>query len=806
VGLLLSPTCFGYYHFVQYTSVRPPYQALVKKFDLQALAGRKLRFVINRSTLPQLHADDTFAALVSQVRMAAEVWNTVETSELRLEFGGFVEGMPTYTSPVLEIRFEDLPGDVLAQGGAEVTGGSNGFFLPIERSVVKLRRDLSDRRTYSEDVFRTLVHEIGHALGLQHTWTSSAMSTAVTRSTSKALPLAADDVAGLSSLYPTAAFASNTGTITGRVLLDGRGVALASVVAIPVGADAVSVLTHPDGTYKLEGLLPGEYKLYVHPLPPPLAGQNTPGDIVYPLDADGNRIERGPVFRTQFHPESVDVTAGGTLEANFNVQPKASDGIHSVSTYSFPGTVAVRPAYLAPGSRFRLVAAFGYNLVGADGLKARLLNGADLLVSPYSPDPANYVRLDLPGYDSLVGWELGPKHAVFSTAQDVYVLPAAFRWASILPPFIQSVTSYDGGKSVAVTGDGLNTRTRILFDGVAADVLGFDGPNRVIVAPPAAPPGYRAAVVALNADGQSSLFLQGDKVPVYEFGDLGAGVPPAALGQPKVLTAGGPTGVVIELSGLSFEPGKVQLSFGGTDVRVRRLWVAGASRLFANLEVSEAAQSGYRDLTVISGLHVHTLKEAVQIEAPPARTFTLQAPQAVIAGREAQITAVGASASTLEGVAVYLRDQAATVVGVTGNQITFRVPAGAETGPAMLRVEAGSSRSTPLVVQVDPPAARIVSAQVATSFTELLTRAAKPEDVLAVVITELPRAASVLRARPISAKVGGKPATIHSAIEQGPDLKVFVLLPADVSIGAKVPLQLNLDGHETEIFDIAITR
>ena len=64
----------------------------------------------------------------------------------------------------------------------------------------------------------------------------------------------------------------------------------------------------------------------------------------------------------------------------------------------------------------------------------------------------------------------------------------------------------------------------------------------------------------------------------------------------------------------------------------------------------------------------------------------------------------------------------------------------------------------------------------------------------------------MLRGRRISATVGGKAATVYSAAEQGTDLKVFVLLPADVPTGSAVPLQLNLDGHLTEVFDVAITR
>ena len=90
---------------------------------------------------------------------------------------------------------------------------------------------------------------MGHALGLQHTFTSSLMSTeAAGRATSLYTPLTADDIAGISYLYPKGNLAQSAGSIAGRITSPGgQGIHLASVVAIRPAGPAVSALTDPNG-------------------------------------------------------------------------------------------------------------------------------------------------------------------------------------------------------------------------------------------------------------------------------------------------------------------------------------------------------------------------------------------------------------------------------------------------------------------------------------------------------------------------------------------------------------------------------
>jgi hypothetical protein len=141
-----------------------------------------------------------------------------------------------------------------------------------------------------------MVHEVGHALGLQHTFTSSVMSTAVTRATSAVRPLDADDIAGISLLYPRN-FGSQTGSITGKVTAGNQGVHMASVVALRHNGSAVSSLTNPDGTYEIDGVPPGTYFVYVQPLPPT-------ANIILPKDPDGNDVSPSGPSSTPTQPTS----------------------------------------------------------------------------------------------------------------------------------------------------------------------------------------------------------------------------------------------------------------------------------------------------------------------------------------------------------------------------------------------------------------------------------------------------------------------------------------------------------------------
>ena len=824
----MAAAASGYYHFVHFGGRNGPFLAIFERFDVGALPSKTAFIHVSEQSPSQYAANDGFPNVLSQIRAAAKVWNDVEASDLRVEYAGvFTPGTPQ-NSPGIEVVFEDLPPGVYGYGGptvrSDAVSASGTVFVPITRSVVVLPRDLSRRPSYGEGFFLTAVHELGHALGLQHSLASGVMSTEYTRGVTRASPLTADDVAGISLLYPNRAQPQNAGSIAGRVLAGGDGVSMASVVAISPSGPAVSALTNPDGTYRIEGLPPGQYFLYAHPLPPPLPGYVTPADVRLPVDLANRSFDPGPSFDTVFYPGTRDpqqvVSVGGgftTENLNFFVQRRATPAIHTVQTYSFPAQVAVKPAYLSKSaSRWWFVAAgtgLTANNAPAPGLGVGVLGGAVSLIPggirPYAPAPASYVQLDF--QLSPIAPE-GPGHLVFSANNDIYVLPNAFRIVQRQAPAISAVVPAadpQAGRVVLVAGSGFTADTRVLFDGVAAQVRSVDeSAGRVLVVPPAAPLGHRANVVALNTDGQSSLFLQATP-PTYVYD----GAEPQAVSQqafvvvtPQVLQAG--TESMVEINGFNtnFVDGMTTVGFGSSDIVVRRLAVVSQTRMLANVAV--AAQSPFlaTSVTVTSGLHSLVQYFGVQVLPGNPRQISLSLVAAngqrgPTAGGTAVVTATSLSAGLAGGLSVTLSDRPAQVLSVVGNQVAFQVPANASPGPAVLRLQAGADVSLPLLVVIEPPPPQIfqVTAGLVTQIDQ--NRPARPGELLNVLLNGF----ADLTTPPgrVTIQVAGLDHLPVFVNPLGSLLQVQFLLSPQLPAG-QWPMTITVDGRQSQTYFLPV--
>src|SRR5450755_1618852 len=181
----LSSVSSAYYYWIYFSGRTGPFQAYPAKFDLSTLTDKTVSYFISDQPPGKLMDGDNYDALVSQIRLAAETWNGVKSSDIRLRFGGFETfGATPQATPGIDVVFDDneMPPGLLAQ-----------TFLSTPKDVGDLTKGPG---------FVPILREFGHTLGLQHSTVSATMSTSTTRATTKARPLAADDIAGISLLYP----------------------------------------------------------------------------------------------------------------------------------------------------------------------------------------------------------------------------------------------------------------------------------------------------------------------------------------------------------------------------------------------------------------------------------------------------------------------------------------------------------------------------------------------------------------------------------------------------------------------------
>ena len=251
-------------------------------------AEKGIPFRINQEGSDDVPGEDEFEA----IREGFRTWEAVETATIRFVDQGLTSqtriandrvnlivfdetgrllGIPPGTGAIAmtRVHLDERTGEIvdadLVFNGREFTFATSGR---ISRSVM--------------DIQEIATHEIGHILGLDHTglWggadvtpTMNPYSTGGTRAEGRTLER--DDIAGVSTIYPTADFFAQTGRASGTVTnVDGQGVFGAHVVAYEADTRQFTVSclsgfrTGRDGPgeYTLFGLEPGEYLIGIEPL------------------------------------------------------------------------------------------------------------------------------------------------------------------------------------------------------------------------------------------------------------------------------------------------------------------------------------------------------------------------------------------------------------------------------------------------------------------------------------------------------------------------------------------------------------
>lgn len=809
--LALSSAASGYYHWVFFANKSGPYTPIRMKFDLKALPGGAVPYFISSQGPDPMVPGDNFTALVSQIRLAAETWDSVPNSALRLEFGGVAEIGQKQSAPGIDVVFDDdMPPGLLALSTPSthadlsyLAGPDSPGFVPILRSRVQLRKDLTahQQASYSDRFFLTIVHEFGHAIGLQHSLTSSVMSTEITRATTKPQPLSADDKAGLALLYPTPEFAAITGSIAGRIQAEGYGgVNLASVVALSTNGDSIGTMTNPDGTYIIEGLPPGEYRVYAHPLPPSQQGEALPAGIVPPQALDGTVFPAYTRMATLFHPGTRDwrqaklirVEAGLTVERiGIDLWPRSTGPtLYNVQTYAYLGEgngVPVHAPPLASGDRKYLVFTGPGTVVPgaaqlAPGLSFSVIGGSARL----EPETLAYWTqgFGLVVVNALETDRPRPVSLAVTTDTDLYVLPAAF---SVLPsahPRISSVSSATDAQGTPVatlSGVNLNEHTRVMFDGVAASSVRRNEDGTLTVIAPPASGKHQAAVEAMTAGGQTSWQVLGAAEPP-RFSYAAPENPAISTVQPGVVVAGTDAAIQIDAVNTRFLPGQTVVGFGSSDIVVRQLWVTSPTQIRLNVAVGLGARPGPVEMTVLSGLQLLT-SSVLQVQQ--GGVISLRAPilnaetglAGVPAGGRVIIQTAGLPENPAGWTLTIGGQRVNYVVGAYG-QLTAEVPA--DLAPGLVPVQiwpASGATVAPVLLQIDAPPPVITEARGPDGISVDASHPVAAGDRVTLTVTGLVDPPEEVGAESVQVRAGGALQAIEAVklVQPGVWEVVFVL-------------------------------
>ena len=241
-------------------------------------------FVSDRSSVPGVNVSDFQTA----VGRAFETWQAVPTSTIAYQFGGLTSALPGDEDGASTLGFRERPDlDRVLASTSFVIDTTSGALIESDiffnSSFVWSVAAAGEPNRF--DLQSIALHEVGHLSGLGHsalgeTELREGGGRRVVASEAVMFPIAftagsiagrtlkADDLAGISDLYPDSGAAGSEGSITGTVTKNGQPIFGAHVVAFDPQTSTMvgSFSLNAQGEFSIGGLSPGPRLLRIEPL------------------------------------------------------------------------------------------------------------------------------------------------------------------------------------------------------------------------------------------------------------------------------------------------------------------------------------------------------------------------------------------------------------------------------------------------------------------------------------------------------------------------------------------------------------